>query len=80
MVIKKRNNNVDKLAVESLANELADRPYGQKQNRIARATISLPTSVLFKLEDMAIKNKREKNDLRSVSAIIRKCIKVYLDI
>ena len=80
MVIKKRNNTVDKLAAEDLANELADRPYGQKQDSIARATISLPTSVLFKLEDMAIKNKREKNDLRSVSAIIRKCIKAYLDI
>lgn len=80
MVIKKRNNTVDKLAAEDLANELADRPYGQKQDSIARATISLPASVLFKLEDMAIKNKREKNDLRSVSAIIRECIKAYLDI
>jgi hypothetical protein len=37
---------------EDLANELADRPYGQKQDSIARATISLPASVLFKLEDM----------------------------
>ena len=80
MVIKKRNNTVDKLAAEDLANELADRPYGQKQDSIARATISLPASVLFKLEDMAIKNKRKKNDLRSVSAIIRECIKAYLDI
>jgi hypothetical protein len=80
MVIKKRNNTIDKLAAEDLANELADKPYGQKQDNIARATISLPTSVLFKLEDMAIKNKREKNDLRSVSAIIRECIKAYLDI
>ena len=80
MVIKKRNNTIDKLAAEDLANELADKPYGQKQDNIARATISLPTSVLFKLEDMAIRNKREKNDLRSVSAIIRECIKAYLDI
>jgi hypothetical protein len=81
MTIKKRSAIVDRFAVENLANELADKPYGdQKQDEIVRTTISLPSSVLFKLEDMAISNKRKKADLRSVSAIIRGCIKNYLQI
>lgn len=77
-MIKTRNKPIDKLAVENLANELADKPYGQKQHNIVRTTISLPASLLFKLEDIATNNKRRKKDLRSVSAIIRNCIKVYL--
>ena len=84
MAIKKRiiNNITDKLAIENIANELADRPYGEikKDDSITRITISLPTSILFKLEDIAKDNKRKKNDFRSVSAIIRDCIKNTLHI
>lgn len=77
MVVKKRNN---KLTVENLANELADKPYDQKQDNIVRITISLPESILYTIEDMAISNKRNRRELRSISAIIRKSIKYYLNI
>jgi hypothetical protein len=75
MTIKKRISNViDKKAIESLANELADKPYGQDYDTLARTTITLPASVLLKLEDIARDNKRKKNSLKSVSAIVRDCI------
>lgn len=78
MAIKKRDNSTDKKkAIENLANELADRPYGMKEednDELVRTTITLSKSLLFKLEDLAKNNKRKKEDLRSVSAIIRYCI------
>jgi hypothetical protein len=80
MAIKKRFNNQStngkKISIESLANELADRPYGSESEEevLVRTTISLPQSLLFKLEDLAKRNKRKKEDLRSVSAIMRYCI------
>lgn len=77
MAIKKRISVVgNQSAIESLANELADKPYGEdkKNDFTVRTTISLPSSVLFALEDLAKVNKRNKNDLKSVSAIIRNCI------
>lgn len=61
MTIKKRISNIiDTKAIENLANELADKPYGQTQDSLARTTITLPASVLLKLEDMARDNKRKK--------------------
>ena len=69
MAIKPRIPNSDK--IELLANELADKPYGQTQDSLVRTTISLPASILFKLEDMARANRRKKDNLKSVSAIIR---------
>lgn len=81
MAIKQRISSFsDKLAIENIANELADRPYGEqkKDDSITRATISLPCSILFKLEDLAKDNKRKKGELRSVSAIIRHCIEKTL--
>lgn len=83
MAIKQRISNIsDKLAIENIANELADRPYGEqkKDDSITRTTISLPCSILFKLEDLAKDNKRKKREFRSVSAIIRHCIKETLHI
>ncbi|KAF8818043.1 hypothetical protein [Rickettsia endosymbiont of Cardiosporidium cionae] len=80
MVIKKRNSGVDKLAVENLAKELADKPYGEKQDNMIRATITLPESAFYKLEDIALRNKRDRKGLRSISALIRESIKSYLDI
>lgn len=79
MVIKKRNNNNQK-KIEDLAKELADKPYGEekKEDILARTTITLPSSVLFTLEDMAKDNKRNRNNLRSISAIIRNCIEKTL--
>ena len=83
MAIKQRISNIsDKLAIENIANELADRPYWEqkKDDSITRTTISLPCSILFKLEDLAKDNKRKKREFRSVSAIIRHCIKETLHI
>ena len=77
MAIKKRIRIVNnKNAIENLADELADKPYGEdkKNDSTVRTTISLPSSVLFALEDLAKVNKRNKNGLKSVSAIIRNCI------
>lgn len=80
MAIKKRLSTATNQAIENLANELADKPYGQKytEDTVARTTISLPVSILFKLEDMAKNNKRKKDSLKSVSAIIRDCIEKCL--
>ena len=79
-IIKRRTS---KSSIEELANKLSDRPYGNKNNSqeddsLLRTTITLPTSMLYKLEDLAQKNKREKKDLKSVSALIRHCIEKYL--
>jgi hypothetical protein len=81
MALKKRfsNQSTDdkKIAIEGLAHELADRPYGSKsreEETLVRSTISLPQSLLFTLEDLAKKNKRKKEELKSVSAIVRYCI------
>jgi hypothetical protein len=80
MGIKKRTSLEKNKAIEALANQLADKPYGEEKedNTLIRTTISLPSSVLFALEDIAKTNKRKKNDLRSVSAIIRDCIEKTL--
>jgi hypothetical protein len=79
-IIKRRSHSSD--SIEKLANELADKPYGSKliemSNDLSRTTISLPSSILFKLEDMAKINKREKKPLKSVSAIIRSYIEKNL--
>ena len=83
MAIKQRISNIsDNLSIENIANELADRPYGEqkKDDSITRTTISLPCSILFKLEDLAKDNKRKKGEFRSVSAIIRHCIEETLHI
>lgn len=80
MAIKKRPNKIDKTDIDNLANELADKPYGQRYDTIVRTSISLPSSVLFKLEDLALTNKRKGENLRSVSAIIRDCIAKSLSI
>ena len=59
--------------IESLADELSEKPYGEaKQNSCyVRTTISLDSDMLIKLEDFAKKNKRNKKELKSVSAIVR---------
>jgi len=83
MTIKKRTSSLKRdHEIEALAHQLADKPYGEekKDSTLIRTTISLPSSVLFSLEDIAKINKRKKSDLRSVSAIIRDCIKKTLEL
>ena len=81
MTIKQRAViNKDK-AIEVLANELADKPYGDKlikEDNMIRTTITLPAYMLHELEDLARKNKRTDEELKSVSAIIRNSIKNIL--
>lgn len=80
MAIKKRYLKSE--AVEKLANELADKPYGEEvveEERFVRTSLSLSASMHEALEDMAIKNKRAGLDLRTVSAIVRKAIEKYLN-
>lgn len=72
-IIKQANNQ----SIENLANELADKPYGQKKeldNAIIRTTITLPAYMLHELEDIAIRNKRKNIEPKSVSALIRDSI------
>lgn len=69
---------------ELLAKRLADKPYGSTENTLkepekqSRTTISLNESMLVALEDMALKNKREGKDPKSVSAIVRDALEKYL--
>lgn len=69
---------------ELLAKRLADKHYGSTENTLqepekqSRITISLNKSMLVKLEDMALKNKREGRDPKSVSAIVREALEKYL--
>ena len=78
MAIKKRK--VEDKAVEKLADDLADKPYGDEGNeeQIVRTSFSLPVTMQQSLEDLAIKNKRTKRDLKTVSAIVRVAIGEYL--
>lgn len=71
MALKKRTKPTSK-EIDNIANELADKPYGQENEKnLSRTTITLPSSLLFELEDMARVNKRKSKPLKSVSAIIR---------
>lgn len=70
---------------EALADKLADKPYGDPLSvappapeTLSRTTLSLPTSLVRKLEDMALQNKREGKELRSMSAIVREALQKYL--
>ncbi|MBN7843621.1 CopG family transcriptional regulator [Providencia rettgeri] len=69
---------------ELLAKRLADKPYGSTENALqepekqSRTTISLNESMLVQLEDMALKNKREGREPKSVSAIVRDALDAYL--
>lgn len=80
------NNRIEVTSeqAELLAKRLADKPYGSTENTLqepekqSRTTISLNESMLVKLEDMALKNKREGRDPKSVSAIVREALEKYL--
>ena len=81
MAIKNRTPKAKDKAVEKLAKELADKPYGSKsepEERLVRTSLSLPASMHETLEDMAIRNKRAGSDGRTVSAIVRAAITQYL--
>lgn len=71
---------------EALANELADKPYGQKKEvKLAKKAepaaekaqaigISLPPAMIEKLQDEAIANKRGGAGQKTVSGLIRELL------
>lgn len=80
----KNRNEITAEQADLLAKRLADKPYGSTENHLqepakqSRTTISLNESMLVKLEDMALKNKREGREPKSVSAIVREALELYL--
>jgi hypothetical protein len=86
MGIKLRDNNISSKRqdiITKMAEDLADKPYGSFEvkkidNSQVRTTITLQKDVLYVLEDIAMHNKRDGKNLRSVSAIIRDCLEQYL--
>lgn len=66
---------------EALAQRLADKPYGAPEKpepeKQCRTTISLGESMLMKVEDIALRNKRNGKDPKNVSAIVREALELY---
>ncbi|MED5659004.1 CopG family transcriptional regulator, partial [Enterobacter hormaechei] len=64
-----------------LAQRLADKPYGAPEKpepeKQCRTTISLGESMLVKVEDIALRNKRNGKDPKNVSAIVREALELY---
>lgn len=84
MVLKKRpTNKEDTDPIEALADALADKPFDTQKfvndESVTRTSITLPAYLLRIIEDAAIKNKRNKSNLRSVSAIIRYCLEQHFN-
>lgn len=76
---KKTPNPAD---IERLAQSLADKPYGEQASSPSQVkmpdsekakpiAISLPPSLIEKIQDQAVANKRAGLDLKTVSAIVR---------
>jgi len=87
-----KKQEIDSTIAESLADKLADKPYGQqlepetqsakkeiKDTEIERITISIPRWMSYRLEDMARERKRSKQQNRTVSAIVREALDMYFD-
>lgn len=74
--------NVTPEAADALANKLADKGYGDEARAepetMSRSTISLPTSLLRQVEDLALKNKRSGQQPSSFSAVVRNALAAYL--
>lgn len=52
---------------------------GVKQNvSLSRTTISLPSDLMEKVEDHARENKRSGEDNRTVSAVVRAALELYI--
>ncbi|MEG5552329.1 CopG family transcriptional regulator [Enterobacter wuhouensis] len=66
---------------EALAQRLADKPYDTPERpepeKQCRTTISLGESMLVKVEDIALRNKRNGKDPKNVSAIVREALELY---
>lgn len=63
--------------VEELAEQLADRPYGEEKRRLPKPvakTLSLPDTMIEQIEDDVRENKRRKKGPRTFSGIVRQCL------
>lgn len=82
-MIKKRSETavahiVSDADANKIADLIADKPYG-KQNEISvkdeqkaqNISVSLPPSIIEKLQDTALANKRSGSEHRTVSALIK---------
>lgn len=64
----------DPAAVEAIVTAMADRVYGEDKPVVEKArplTISLSPSIITRLEDAALANKRSGKGPKTASAIIR---------
>lgn len=74
----------DPVAIEKFVNEMADKPYGHEpksppaKDEMMPVSITIPRSLRDKLDNMALKNKHEKGELRTVSAIVRAALEDYM--
>lgn len=59
---------------EILANELADKPFGEPVKRIERVTVSMDSSLYDVLYDLARERKKARHPNRSISSLIREFI------
>lgn len=92
-MVKKRSESAakkpDPAAVAALADQLADRPYGDTPPApteipaaVAPAkakpiTISLPPHTIIELEEQVMENKRSGEGPRTVSGLIKLALKHY---
>jgi hypothetical protein len=76
MVVKLRH--VDDKSADEFIREMADKPYGEVNERIERITISLEGRLFDKVDDIVRKRKRTKKDNRTISAFIREAIEEYI--
>ena len=83
MVIKRRTNISEQAA--ELADEVANRIYGVPKEKhetqsedFVVTSISIPRSMLHKLEDKALTNKRKGIEPKNTSALIRFAVKQLL--
>ena len=74
-MVNKRNI---KQKAEKLADEMADRPYGEEKEEIISKSISIPKSLYKTLEKIALNNKHEEKEPKSVSALIRVAVDEHL--
>ncbi len=76
MAIKKRLKLTEKAAL--LADEIADKAYGDttaeesiEEDEFVVTSISIQRSMLYQLEDLALRNKRTNTGEKNISALIR---------
>lgn len=80
----KKKSKVTQQLAEALADELSDKPYGkniypQKEQAYRRLTISMKEELFDKLDDLSRKRKKQKADIKTMSAIAGRAIEEYFE-